>query len=118
MKANVKELAIALLTLAFLSSCANQSASTPSQQSQKAIGVSNTAKTETTIKIDGSSTVYPITQAIAKEFQADSNHKADVEVKFSGTTAGLKNSVLEKQTSTMHLDQFCFQRWKLARKMG
>ncbi len=43
-----------------------------------------------TIKIDGSSTVYPITQAIAKTFQADPNNKARVEVKISGTTGGFE----------------------------
>jgi phosphate transport system substrate-binding protein len=43
-----------------------------------------------TIKIDGSSTVYPITQAIAKQFQADSNNRGQVEVKISGTTGGFE----------------------------
>jgi phosphate transport system substrate-binding protein len=42
------------------------------------------------IKIDGSSTVYPITQAIAKQFQADPNHRGQVEVKISGTTGGFE----------------------------
>jgi phosphate transport system substrate-binding protein len=44
----------------------------------------------TTIKIDGSSTVFPITQAIAKEFQANPANKAQVEVKVSGTTGGFE----------------------------
>jgi phosphate transport system substrate-binding protein len=47
-------------------------------------------KTTPTIKIDGSSTVYPITQAIAKQFQADSNNQGQVEVKISGTTGGFE----------------------------
>ena len=42
------------------------------------------------IKIDGSSTVYPITQAIVKLFEADSRNKGQVEVKFSGTTGGFE----------------------------
>ncbi len=42
------------------------------------------------IKIDGSSTVYPITQAIAKEFQSDPENKVQVEVKISGTTGGFE----------------------------
>ena len=42
------------------------------------------------IKIDGSSTVYPITEAIAKLFQADPNHRGQVEVKVSGTTGGFE----------------------------
>ncbi|MBM0740578.1 PstS family phosphate ABC transporter substrate-binding protein [Phormidium sp. CLA17] len=40
-----------------------------------------------TIKIDGSSTVYPISDAIAKEYSR-SNSKVDVDVKFSGTSGG------------------------------
>jgi phosphate transport system substrate-binding protein len=43
-----------------------------------------------TIKIDGSSTVFPITQAIAKLFQADLSNKGQVEVKISGTTGGFE----------------------------
>ncbi|MBL1178948.1 phosphate ABC transporter substrate-binding protein PstS family protein [Pantanalinema sp. GBBB05] len=39
------------------------------------------------IKIDGSSTVYPITDAIAKEY-ARINSGTKIEVKFSGTSAG------------------------------
>lgn len=41
------------------------------------------------VKIDGSSTVYPITDAIAKKFQA-ANPNAKVEVNFSGTTGGFR----------------------------
>ncbi|MBE9209363.1 PstS family phosphate ABC transporter substrate-binding protein [Nostoc sp. LEGE 06077] len=91
MKTKVKKLALVLTTLALVSSCADGSTSnTQSQQSPSAIEVSNSTKTGTTIKIDGSSTVYPITQAIAQEFQASSNNKAQVEVKFSGTTGGFE----------------------------
>ncbi|MCC5634294.1 hypothetical protein LC593_00205 [Nostoc sp. CHAB 5844] len=79
MKTKVRNLALVLGTLALASSCANGSTSnTQTQQSQKVIEVSNAVTTETKIKIDGSSTVYPITQAIAKEFQADSNNKVQV----------------------------------------
>lgn len=43
------------------------------------------------IVADGSSTVYPITQAIAKAFQATPvGAKAVIEVKFAGTTAGFR----------------------------
>lgn len=41
-----------------------------------------------TIKIDGSSTVYPITAAVAEEFKADSG--IDVSVGVSGTGGGFK----------------------------
>ena len=76
MKEKVNKLALALGTLALASSCvASSTSSTQSQQSPNAIEVSNTSKARTTIKIDGSSTVYPITQAIAKEYQADPKNK-------------------------------------------
>ncbi|BAY27798.1 phosphate binding protein [Calothrix sp. NIES-2100] len=91
MQAQVKKLALALGTVALVSSCAASStSSSESQQSPNAIEASNTKKNGTTIKIDGSSTVYPITQAIAKDFTANSNNKSQVEVKFSGTTGGFE----------------------------
>lgn len=46
--------------------------------------------TPNTITIDGSSTVFPITQAIATEFQANPSNKAQVDVKISGTTGGFE----------------------------
>ncbi|MBE9166402.1 PstS family phosphate ABC transporter substrate-binding protein [Pleurocapsales cyanobacterium LEGE 06147] len=42
------------------------------------------------IAIDGSSTVYPITQAIAQEFKATKDNRVDLKVNFSGTTSGFK----------------------------
>jgi phosphate transport system substrate-binding protein len=42
------------------------------------------------IKIDGSSTVYPITEAIAQEFKATKDNQVDLKVNFSGTTGGFK----------------------------
>jgi phosphate transport system substrate-binding protein len=52
----------------------------------------NTTKEVTTpaIKIDGSSTVYPISLALAKQFQTDPTHQGQVEVKISGTTGGFE----------------------------
>lgn len=41
------------------------------------------------IKIDGSSTVYPITDAVAKQFR-QSNPTVEISVEFSGTTGGLR----------------------------
>ena len=43
-----------------------------------------------TIKIDGSSTVYPITNLIASEFNASRSDKVQVKVDFSGTTGGFR----------------------------
>lgn len=55
------------------------SACTPSQTSQS-------------IAVDGSSTVYPITEAIAKNYVAskDSAESAEIEVEFSGTGGGFR----------------------------
>lgn len=43
-----------------------------------------------TVKIDGSSTVYPITEAVAEEFQKAQKGKARVTVGISGTGGGFK----------------------------
>jgi phosphate transport system substrate-binding protein len=40
------------------------------------------------IKIDGSSTVYPITQKVVEEYQASQKKPIDIEVEFSGTGGG------------------------------
>lgn len=44
----------------------------------------------TTIKIDGSSTVYPITEAVAEEFQIAKKGEVQVTVGISGTGGGFK----------------------------
>lgn len=48
------------------------------------------AKAQSTIKIDGSSTVFPITEAMAEEFQAAQKNKVRVTVGISGTGGGFK----------------------------
>lgn len=45
---------------------------------------------QTLIKVDGSSTVYPITEAIAEEFQAATKGKMKVTAGISGTGGGFK----------------------------
>ncbi len=40
------------------------------------------------IKIDGSSTVYPITQKVAEEYQSNREKPVDIAVEFSGTGGG------------------------------
>ncbi|MBF2006731.1 MAG: PstS family phosphate ABC transporter substrate-binding protein [Chlorogloeopsis fritschii C42_A2020_084] len=93
MSATPKKLALALGVLVLATSCTtNSNTSTQTQQPQKVTEVSN-AETVKAVNIDGSSTVYPITQAIAKEFQADSKNKsnqAQVKVNFSGTSGGFE----------------------------
>jgi phosphate transport system substrate-binding protein len=72
-KPNLFALGIIALTIGLLNSCGQ----VQSQESQS-------------IKIDGSSTVYPITDAIAKEYQNTSAKKASITVEFSGTGGGFK----------------------------
>jgi phosphate transport system substrate-binding protein len=43
-----------------------------------------------TIKIDGSSTVYPVTEAVAEEFQKSKKGTMKVTVGISGTGGGFK----------------------------
>lgn len=42
------------------------------------------------ILIDGSSTVYPITQAVVQEFKTSNKEPVDLSVNFSGTSGGFK----------------------------
>ena len=57
-----------------------------------AIGA-QTAMAQSVIKIDGSSTVYPITEAVAEEFQKEQGGKVKVTVGVSGTGGGFKKFV-------------------------
>ncbi|MBI4781925.1 MAG: PstS family phosphate ABC transporter substrate-binding protein [Oscillatoriophycideae cyanobacterium NC_groundwater_1537_Pr4_S-0.65um_50_18] len=50
---------------------------------------SEASGTATTIKVDGSSTVYPISTAVATEFQ-QANPNTAIAVEFSGTTGGFR----------------------------
>ncbi|KYC34820.1 ABC transporter substrate-binding protein [Scytonema hofmannii PCC 7110] len=51
----------------------------------------NQASTSKEIKIDGSSTVYPISDAVAKEFgKTPEGQKVSIDVQFSGTTGGFR----------------------------
>ena len=43
-----------------------------------------------TIQIDGSSTVFPVTQAVAEEFRADGNNGVQIVIGVSGTGGGMK----------------------------
>ncbi|MDJ0634760.1 MAG: PstS family phosphate ABC transporter substrate-binding protein [Xenococcaceae cyanobacterium MO_188.B29] len=60
------------------------------------LGISVTACGQTdseqnlSIKIDGSSTVYPLTQKIAEEFKQTREETANISVDFSGTGGGFK----------------------------
>jgi phosphate transport system substrate-binding protein len=49
-----------------------------------------TANAQKVIKIDGSSTVFPVTEAVAEEFQKENRGKVRVTVGISGTGGGFK----------------------------
>lgn len=86
MKATARKMALMLGVLVLTASCTNISnTSSKTQSQQTATEVSNS---EATIKIDGSSTVYPITEVIAKDFQEQ--NQAEVKVDVSGTTGGFE----------------------------
>lgn len=91
MNATVNKLAFAIGMLALITSCATTSnISDQTQQSPNVTEVSNSEKISG-IKIDGSSTVYPITEAIANQLQqTKQQYKGQVAVNFSGTSGGFK----------------------------
>ncbi|WP_066376199.1 PstS family phosphate ABC transporter substrate-binding protein [Anabaena sp. CA = ATCC 33047] len=90
MNAVAKKLALAFGILAVASSCtATSNSSTQTQQPAKVTEVANSEKVAK-VTVDGSSTVYPITQAIAKEFQANAKNNVQIQVNFSGTGGGFE----------------------------
>lgn len=90
MNALAKKLALALGILAVASSCtATSNSSTQTQQSSQVTQVTN-SKQVAKVTVDGSSTVYPITQAIAQEFQTKTKSNTQVQVNFSGTGGGFE----------------------------
>lgn len=54
------------------------------------IGAAGVAGADAIVKIDGSSTVYPITEAVAEDFQIAKKGKIKVTVGISGTGGGFK----------------------------
>lgn len=88
MKGKAKKIVLMLGILVLMASCTNTSSTSSKIQPEgKASDVSNIQAIKT-IKIDGSSTVYPITKAIAKDFQKQNQVKIKVDV--SGTTSGFE----------------------------
>jgi phosphate transport system substrate-binding protein len=81
------KLALAVGMLALTTNCTGTTNS--SQTVAHASNRQMTAATES-LKIDGSSTVYPITLAIAKAFNAQQDAQTKVSVNISGTTGGFE----------------------------
>jgi phosphate transport system substrate-binding protein len=72
---------------------------TPSQRAAKIattsiltllMGLASSSHAQTTVKIDGSSTVFPITEAVAEDFQKSKKNTIRVTVGISGTGGGFK----------------------------
>src|ERR671911_2507502 len=55
-----------------------------------AVAIAGTVSAQEIIQIDGSSTVYPITEAMAEEFQGATGGEYRVTVGISGTGGGFK----------------------------
>ena len=81
MNVMANQLAFALGLLVLTTSCTL--ASNSSTQSQQQLD-------QQVVKVDGSSTVFPITQEIAKQFQAVPSNKAQIAVAISGTGGGFE----------------------------
>ncbi len=84
--------ALAIASLIAIGACSSPGASgSPSSQSAGASASSEPSgeALSGSVKIDGSSTVYPITEAVAEEFQA-ANSGVQVSAAFSGTGGGFK----------------------------
>jgi phosphate transport system substrate-binding protein len=80
--------ALAVAASLFVAACGGGGATSASGESQ-APGESLAADLSGTVAIDGSSTVFPITQAVAEEFQKE-HPGVQVPVAFSGTGGGFK----------------------------
>ncbi len=70
--------------------CGSDEDPTPSGGGSSATNTPASQKLSGTIQIDGSSTVFPITQAVAEEFRADGNNGVQIVVGVSGTGGGMK----------------------------
>ena len=93
MLGSVKRLSLLVAAVALVGACSSSGA-TPAATVGGATSAPSTAAPSTPalagdIKIDGSSTVYPITEAVAEEFQK-ANTGVRVTVAFSGTGGGFK----------------------------
>ncbi len=90
MNAKLVKFALALGALALTTSSTTRIDALETQESQKLAQANSPQAIATTadVRIDGSSTVYPITQAIAKQFESEQKNK--VSVNISGTSGGFE----------------------------
>lgn len=84
--------ALAVATVS-LTACSGPARNATTDSAVQATGINtkvNSGQFDGVIRVDGSSTVYPITELAAKEFSKSENQTAKVETKFSGTSAGFR----------------------------
>ena len=90
MNKTATKLVLTLGILALTTSFTNTSGLSQNiQKPNEATKVTNST-TDTIIKVDGSSTVYPITQAIAKTYQSNLKNNSQIQVNISGTSGGFE----------------------------
>lgn len=81
---------LSLAVLSLLAGCGERSAPAGDTNGTPAAPAATTAPAAQVVQIDGSSTVYPITEAIAEEFQIANQGQFKVTVGVSGTGGGFK----------------------------
>lgn len=87
----ISMLLIAVLSLGLLVACGGQQSTEQQNQGEN----TKTEKLQGTIAIDGSSTVFPITEAVAEEFQK-MNPNVKITVGVSGTGGGFKKFLVKE----------------------
>ena len=89
LQTTVRRLGVLIATASIAVAACGSSGSTAAPSAGASSAASAGAPVSGAIKIDGSSTVYPITEAVAEEFQK-ANPGTRVTVAFSGTGGGFK----------------------------
>lgn len=90
LKITLKKLAFPLLIVGILGSLQSRNVSNHIIQQIAEAGETNTSQAKNVIKIDGSSTLHPITEEIVQKFSKTTNNKTKIEVNISGTSGGFK----------------------------
>jgi len=90
-----RNVAIAVSLLTLTASCSTTPTSMPQAESSQTPAATTTA-TADEIAIDGSSTVYPLTDEVAKEFQFEREDAPEITVAFSGTGGGFRKFCAEQ----------------------
>lgn len=83
------KVSFAWMAVALVLSACSETSNNASLNRSASTGLTTSAVETSVIEIDGSSTVYPITDAVAKEFK-QAKPDAEITVAFSGTTGGFR----------------------------